>query len=158
MMIHEITDKVGRYKPAKRLGRGEASGQGGTSGRGHKGAKSRSGWKQRDYYEGGQMPLIRRVPKRGFSNAPFRTRYDIVNLAVIEKRFQDGERVDLAILVERGVLKSRHGRLKVLGEGELTRKLTIQAASISESARKKVEAAGGAIEITGGETPAKKNR
>ena len=98
------------------------------------------------------MPLVRRVPKRGFSNVPFRVRYDIVNLSVLEERFDDGAEVDLKVLVERGIVKSRHGRLKILGSGELSKKLTVRASKISESARQKVEKAGGQVEMAIGKS------
>ena len=147
MKLNEVLKRAGKKRGRKRVGRGPGSGHGKTSGRGHNGARSRSGWKRRDYFEGGQMPLVRRLPKRGFSNAPFRVRYDVVNLALLEERFEEGAEVDLATLVARGVLKSRHGRLKVLGDGELSKKLTIRADKISEAARQKVEKAGGKVEV-----------
>lgn len=147
MSIGEVLQKAGKNKPAKRRGRGTGSGIGKTSGRGHKGAHSRSGWKRRNYYEGGQMPLVRRVPKRGFSNARFRTRYDVINLAVLDDKFEAGDRVDLEILERRGLLKPRHGRLKVLGWGDLSKRLIVVADKISDSARQKVEQAGGAVEL-----------
>ena len=141
----DVLKAAGKHRRRNRVGRGPGSGNGKTSGRGHKGAHSRSGWTRRYYFEGGQMPLVRRVGKRGFSNEPFRTRYDVVNLSVLEELFQAGDTVDLDVLVRRGVLKSRHGRLKVLGTGELSKQLTVRAAKVSESARKKVEQAGGTV-------------
>ena len=145
MRIDEVTNEAGAHKRRNRVGRGPGSGNGKTSGRGHKGSHSRSGWKRRYYFEGGQMPLVRRVRKRGFTNAPFKTRYDVVNVSVLEEVFEAGDTVDLAALEARGVIKSRHGRLKVLGTGELTKKLTVRAEKVSESARKKVEDAGGTV-------------
>lgn len=152
MTINGILEKAGRHPARKRRGRGQGSGLGKTSGRGHKGARCRSGWKNRYYFEGGQMPLIRRVPKRGFTNAPFTTRYDLVNVGQLEVVFESGDLVNLEALMGRGVVKSRHGRLKVLGEGELSKSLTVVADKVSESARRKVESAGGSVE-----TPARRN-
>jgi len=145
MRLHDILEKAGKHKRGARVGRGPGSGNGKTSGRGHKGAKSRSGFKHRHYFEGGQMPLERRVAKRGFSNSPFRSRYDVVNVGVLDKSFVDEDTVDLAALEARGVLKSRHGRLKVLGNGDLSKRLTILADKVSAQAREKVEQAGGSI-------------
>ena len=147
MNLSEVADKAGGRPARKRRGRGQGSGNGKTAGRGHKGAHSRSGWSRRDHFEGGQMTLVRRSPKRGFSNAPFRRRYDIVNLAELESTFEANEEVRLEALAERGVLKPRHGRLKVLANGELSKALTIVAHRMSAAARQKVEAAGGKVEI-----------
>lgn len=147
MMIHEITAQVGRYKQRKRIGRGTSSGHGRTSGRGHKGCKSRSGYKRRPGYEGGQMPLFRRLPKRGFSNARFRNDYHIVNLKTIEAHCDDGADVTPERLVELGVIRDTSLPVKVLGEGEITRKLKITAARFSASARAKIEAAGGTATV-----------
>ena len=145
MMIHEITDKVGKYKARKRIGRGHGSGHGKTSGRGHKGAGSRAGFSRRPYFEGGQMSFIRRMPKRGFTNAQFRRPYHIVNLKTLDARMDDGAVVTPETLVEAGIIRDTDLPLKVLGEGELTKKLTITAAKFSASARAKIEAAGGTI-------------
>ncbi len=145
MMIHEITEKVGKYKARKRVGRGESSGQGKTSGRGHKGAGSRSGNTRRPYFEGGQMPLARRIPKRGFSNANFRTLYHVVNLKNLEARLDDGADVNLQTLVEVRLVRDTKLPLKVLGEGELTKKFNVTAAKVSASAKAKIEAAGGTV-------------
>lgn len=147
MDLSEILAKAGRHRRRKRRGRGQGSGLGKTSGRGHKGAKARSGWKRRDDYEGGQMPLVRRIPKRGFTNAPFRKRYDVVNVSALEDGFEAGATVSLETLVEKGVLKPRHGRLKVLATGELKKGLTVVADAVSASARAKIEAAGGKVEV-----------
>ncbi|MDG2030804.1 MAG: 50S ribosomal protein L15 [Phycisphaerales bacterium] len=143
MMIHEITEKVGRYKSRKRIGRGEGSGQGGTAGRGHKGAGSRAGFSRRASYEGGQLPWFQRYPKRGFSNADFRKNYHVVNLKVLEERFDAGTTIDVALLAANRVVRDTNLPLKVLGEGELTKKFTITAAKFSTAARKKIEEAGG---------------
>lgn len=145
MMIHEITEKAGRYKSRKRIGRGEGSGHGGTSGRGHKGSKSRAGWKNRAGYEGGQMPLARRIPKRGFSNVQFRTEYHVVNLKVLEARCDDGTDVTVQSLAQAGIVRDASKPLKILGEGDLTKKLKITAAKFSASAKQKIESAGGEV-------------
>jgi len=147
MMIHEITIKVGKYKARKRIGRGEGSGHGKTSGRGHKGAASRSGWKRRLGYEGGQMPLIRRMPKRGFTNAPFRRLFHVVNIKQLEERFEDGATITPAALAEAGIIRDTSLPLKVLGDGTLSRKLDVTAAKFSASARAKIEQVGGTITI-----------
>ncbi len=147
MMIHEITIKVGKHKARKRIGRGEGSGHGKTSGRGHKGAASRAGWKRRPGYEGGQMPIIRRMPKRGFTNAPFRRLFHVVNIKQLEIRFEDGATVTPDSLAEAGLIRDTALPLKVLGEGTLSRKLDVTAAKFSASARTKIEQAGGTITI-----------
>ncbi len=150
MMIHEITRSAGkRKKPKPRVGRGQGTGSGKTSGRGTKGAASRSGWKRRFGYEGGQVPLIRRIPKRGFSNAPFREHYHIVNVKELEARCAAGDTVTVETLAGAGVVRDGKLPLKVLGEGDLTKKLTVTAAKFSASAKAKIEAAGGsAIVVT----------
>ena len=132
-------------KPRKRRGRGEGSGLGKSAGRGNKGAKARSGWRRRYGYEGGQMPIVRRVPKRGFNNFNFASYFDVVNVGQLEGSFEDGAKVDRAALIDRGILKPRYEMLKLLGDGELKKKLTIVVHTASESARKKVEAAGGSL-------------
>jgi len=147
MMIHEITAKVGRYRPRKRIGRGHGSGQGCTAGRGHKGAKSRSGWKNRPNYEGGQMPYFRRIPKRGFSNVNFRRNFVIVNLKALEAHCDDGAEVTPASLAKLGLVRDAAQPVKVLGEGELTKKLDVTAAKFSASAREKIEKAGGSATV-----------
>jgi large subunit ribosomal protein L15 len=146
-MIHDITAKVGKYKTRKRCGRGEGSGLGGTSGRGHKGAKSRSGWKRRPAYEGGRVPLIRRIPKRGFTNAPFREAFAIVNLKSLEAAFASGAEVNAAAVAAAGLIRSAKMPLKVLGEGDLTKKLNVTAAKFSGSAKSKIEAVGGTVTV-----------
>ncbi len=145
MMIHEITEKVGKYKDRKRIGRGESSGWGKTSGRGHKGAGSRAGNTYRAYFEGGQMPFARRIPKRGFSNSAFRKNYHVVNLKTLEARLDDGAEVTVESLAALGIVRDTTQPLKVLGEGELTKKFTVTAAKFSASAREKIEKAGGSI-------------
>jgi len=147
MMIHEITKSVGKHRARKRVGRGEAGGQGKTSGRGHKGAASRSGWKRRAGYEGGQMPLIRRMPKRGFSNVQFRTVYHVVNVRHLEAHCDDGAAVTPQMLAEAGVIRDTKLPLKILGDGDLSKKLDVTAARFSAAAKHKIEAAGGTITV-----------
>jgi len=147
MMIHEITEKVGKYKTRKRIGRGHGSGSGKTSGRGHKGAKSRSGYSRRPAFEGGQMQFFRRIPKRGFSNADFRTVYHIVNLAAIADRFKKGATVDVTSLVEAGLIRNFKNPIKILGNGDLSIALNVTANKFSASAVTKIEAAGGSVTV-----------
>ena len=148
MMIHDITAKTGRHKLRMRVGRGEGSGKGGTSGRGHKGAKSRAGWTSRPGYQGGSTPLMRRFPKRGFSNAGFRSDFHVVNVADLAKHFEAGAHVDIDALVKVGLVRDAKLPLKVLGNGDLGHKLNVTAARFSESARKKIEAKGGSATAT----------
>ena len=147
MMIHEITEKAGKYKTRKRIGRGHGSGSGKTSGRGHKGAKSRSGYSRRPAFEGGQMQYFRRIPKRGFTNADFKTVYHIVNLVALEARFEKGATVDATSLVEAGLIRNFKNPVKVLGQGDLTIALNVTANKFSDSALKKIEAAGGSVTV-----------
>jgi large subunit ribosomal protein L15 len=144
-MIHEITAQTGKYKARKRIGRGPGSGSGKTAGRGHKGAKSRSGWSgsQHPLYEGGQMPYFRRIPKRGFSNAAFRRDFAVVNVKTLEANFDDGAAVNLDALAAKHLVPGDKLPLKILGEGELTKKLTVTAGKFSAAARQKIENAGG---------------
>lgn len=154
MMIHEITKQVGRHKRRKRIGRGPASGHGKTSGRGHKGARSRSGWNgsQPPGYEGGQMPYFRRIPKRGFSNARYATRYNVVNVRALESRFGEGEQVDFDRLKKAGLISHKNMGVKILGQGALNRNLTVSAEKFSKSAREKIEKAGGSCRVVGRES------
>ncbi|MHC5024276.1 MAG: 50S ribosomal protein L15 [Planctomycetota bacterium] len=147
MMIHEITAQVGRHKARKRLGRGNGSGHGRTCGRGHKGARSRAGYSNRAYFEGGQMSFIRRLPKRGFTNAPFRQLYHVINLKTLEARLDDGADVSPKTLAAAGIIRDAKLPLKVLGEGELTKKFNVTAAKFSATAREKIEKAGGTVII-----------
>lgn len=147
MKIHELGQDPGRGKSRKRRGRGQGSGLGKTSGHGHKGSQARSG-RGKGYgsgFEGGQMPLIRRIPKRGFTNI-FRKEVEIVNLDTLEL-FDDGSTVDVDTLKTSGKVRNRALIVKVLGNGELTRKLTVKAHRFSKSAREKIEAAGGKVEV-----------
>jgi len=137
-----------KKKNRNRIGRGPGSGNGKTAGRGHKGAKSRSGWSIRAGWEGGQMPLFRRLPKRGFNNKNFRKVYTIVNVGELNG-FEDGGVVDLQAVLDKGLVsQAKHSSLfKVLGDGKLERKLTLRVDGITKSAREKVEAAGGSVEL-----------
>ncbi len=143
MMIHEVTEKTGRYKARKRIGRGPGSGHGKTAGRGHKGAGSRSGARIKAGYEGGQVKFYTRFPKRGFSNVNFATRYAVVNIGAIDARFDDGAEVNPDMLVKHGLLRSTREPVKVLGSGEITKRLNITAAKFTASAKEKIEKAGG---------------
>lgn len=145
MRLHELRSPEGARRPAKRKGRGKASGLGKTAGRGQGGQKSRSGATIRRGFEGGQMPLFQRLPKRGFKNIN-RQKWLIINLDVLN-RFKEGTVVTRELLVEEGLIKSTKDPLKVLGEGELSRKLTVRAQSFSGKARAKIEAAGGKAEV-----------
>lgn len=146
MKLHELSPAEGSKKAVKRIGRGTASGQGKTAGKGQKGQKSRSGYSRRFGFEGGQMPLQRRLPKRGFNNI-FATEYAVVNLHDLEKRFESGATVDAESLVASGVIKKTLDGVKVLGKGELTKALTVKVAAVSASAKEKIEAAGGKVEV-----------
>jgi large subunit ribosomal protein L15 len=146
MRLHDLKPRPGARHRRKRLGQGESSGHGKTSGRGGKGQTARSGSSIRIGFEGGQMPLIRRIPKRGFNNARHTTEYVPVNLEALN-RFEDGAKVDAAVLRSAGLANGRVDLIKILGGGELTRKLTVTAHAFSESARKKIEAKGGSCEV-----------
>jgi large subunit ribosomal protein L15 len=143
MNITEITTSAGRDKRRKRVGRGESSGKGKTCGRGHKGAGSRSGARSFKLKEGGQMPAFRRMPKRGFSNAEFRTEYSVVNVGSLDARFADGTHVTAEALVEAGLIRNTRRPVKILGHGELGKKLLVDAAKFSASAQDKIQAQGG---------------
>jgi len=171
--LHELAPPEGAVRPRKRVGRGPGSGTGKTAGRGHKGAKSRSGYSLRRGFEGGQMPLIRRVPKRGFTNI-FATRQEIVNLGDLN-RFEDGATVgEIELVAARLVqgarirqldpgepprlVRPRPFRIKILGGGELERRLTVRAHAFSAAARRKIEAAGGAVDLIGGDAQDSENQ
>ena len=148
-----------KNKSRKRIARGTGSGHGKTAGRGHKGAHSRSGWSRRLGWEGGQMPLFRRLPKRGFNNARFATTYLPVNLKALEEKFEAGARVDEEAIRNAGLANGKSDGVKILGVGKLTKKLTVVASAFSASAKAAIEAAGGSCEAIGGATeepPAKK--
>ena len=141
MMLHELRPAEGSTKEKKRKGRGPGSGNGKTAGYGHKGQLARSGHKGA-YFEGGQLPLVRRIPKRGFNNI-FRTEYDVVNVSELE-RFDNGTTVTKELLHEAG-LCGKKNQVKILGAGELTKKLDVEAAKFSASAKEKIESAGGTV-------------
>ena len=145
MGLNNLKPAEGSKFNRKRVGRGPGSGNGKTAGRGYKGAQSRSGWKYKRGFEGGQMPLHRRVPKRGFTNI-FRTEYDVVNLDQLEKLFEQGATVTVDALRDAGIVSSRTALVKVLGRGEVTKALTVQAHKFSGKAAEKLAAAGGKAE------------
>ena len=145
MNLHELSPVLGSTQVGKRKGRGTGSGNGKTGGRGHKGQKARSGGKVRVGFEGGQMPLVRRVPKRGFNNI-FAKPLTAVNLAALNC-FEDGAVVDAAALIEKGIISECPNGLKVLSNGALTKKITVKAAAFSESAKEKIQQAGGKAEV-----------
>ena len=145
MKLHELSPAPGSVKDSWRKGRGPGSGNGKTAGKGHKGQNARSGGGVRPGFEGGQIPLYRKLPKRGFTNH-FATKYCIVNLDTLNK-FEDGATVDLEILKGCGIVKENYDKLKVLGNGELSKKITVKATVFSASAKEKIEAAGGKTEV-----------
>lgn len=144
MDLKTVCNKGTKYEARHRIGRGVGSGSGKTSGRGHKGRGARSGSSRRPGYEGGQMPIYRRVPKRGFTNARFRTEYTVVNVGKFNE-FPDGSTIDLTAVIEQGLASMNTPMLKVLGNGELTSKITVRAQKFSSTARSKIEAAGGTV-------------
>ncbi|HEU5394314.1 MAG TPA: 50S ribosomal protein L15 [Candidatus Methylomirabilis sp.] len=148
MRLHTLSPAPGSRRPRKRVGRGPGSGHGQTSGRGDKGQKARSGPRLRPWFEGGQMPLTRRLPKRGFTNV-FRKTYALVNLRTLEQRFEAGSAVTPQVLLERGLIAALRDGVKVLGEGSLTKALTVQAHRFSRSAGEKIAAAGGTAVVIG---------
>lgn len=146
MKLHELSPADGSKKARKRIGRGAGSGQGKTAGKGHKGQKARAGRGVRPGFEGGQMPLQRRIPKRGFVNI-FRTEYAIVSVKALDAAFDAGETVTIDALCEKGLVKKVLDGVKVLGNGEITKALTVEANAFSASAKQKIEAAGGKAEV-----------
>jgi len=145
MKIHNLPGDPGRQQKRKRVGRGEGSGYGKTAGKGNKGQQARSGGGKPNYFEGGQMPLIRRIPKFGFHNK-FRVEFEPVNLASLEKVFESGSTVDLDAMIERRLVRTGKP-VKVLGNGDLTKPLTVRAHAFSKSAKEKIEKAGGTAEV-----------
>ncbi len=145
MKLHELSPAAGSAKKAWRKGRGPGSGNGKTAGKGHKGQNARSGGGVRPGFEGGQIPLYRKLPKRGFNNK-FATTYAIVNVSDLEV-FENGTTVTLDLLMEKRIVRKPYDGLKVLGNGELTKKLTVEASIFSAGAKSKIEAAGGKIEV-----------
>ena len=145
MKLHDLKPAVGATTAPKRLGRGTGSGLGKTSGKGHKGAKARSGGGKRPGFEGGQMPLTMRLPKRGFTNK-WRTEYVAINVDRLEV-FEDGQVVSPVELIEMGIIKKIEDGVKIMGNGELTKKLTVRATKFTASAKEKIEAVGGKAEV-----------
>ena len=146
MKLHELSPAPGSNQEPKRKGRGNGSGNGKTAGRGHKGQWARSGGGVRPGFEGGQMPLARRLPKRGFNNKVFAKHYAEVNVAALNA-FEDGETICVVAMLEKGLIGKACDGVKVLGNGELKKKLTVKAAGFSKSAKEKIEAAGGKAEV-----------
>jgi len=157
MMINDVHSGIKKYKLRKRVGRGPGSGHGKTCGRGENGQRSRAGFSQRSAFQGGSMPLVRRVPKRGFNNK-FALVVAAVNISDLEQRFEAGEEVTPESLREHSLAKQRYDVLKILGDGELTKKLKVSAHRFSQTAKKKIEDAGGEIVILPGKAPVKKNK
>lgn len=146
MNLHTLKPRPGSKHRSKRLGCGESSGHGKTSGKGHKGQKARSGGSIRLGFEGGQMPLIRRIPKRGFNNAQFKIRFAVVNVGDLNA-FDDGATINEQTLLDAGIIRRPYDAIKVLGGGELGKKLVIAVGKISEAARNAVETAGGTVKL-----------
>lgn len=145
MNVKDITTAAGANRLRKRIGRGRGSGHGKTSGRGHKGAGQRSGYRSFTLREGAMFPLFRRIPKVGFNNANFRTEYQIVNVEELEARYEEGGHVTAASLKEQGLIRSAAGTVKILGNGELKKKLSVEAQRFSAEAAKKIEGVGGSV-------------
>lgn len=146
MELYDLHPAKGAKRPRKRIGRGPGSGTGKTAGKGHKGQKSRSGYSRRYGFEGGQMPLVRRIPKRGFCNI-FRVEFQVVNLRDLERLFSDGDTVSVETLLDKGLIRTKRKPVKILGDGDLSRKLTVQAQKFSGSATAGIEKAGGSCEV-----------
>lgn len=145
MKLHDLKPTPGSKHRRRRVGRGESSGLGKTSGKGHKGQKSRSGASIRPGFEGGQMPLIRRLPKKGFNNARFKTKYALVNVSDLEAKFADGDTVNEDTLRGLGMVQGTFDGVKLLGNGDLSKKLTVAVDKMSATAKEKVEGAGGTV-------------
>lgn len=157
MTLHEIHQGVHKHKRPNRKGRGIGSGQGKTAGRGHKGQFARSGWKALAIFQGGGSPLVRRIPKRGFTNAWAVTVAEI-NVGDLEELFESGAAITPQALREAGIIKQRFDQLKVLGDGELTKKLTVSAHRFSASAKEKIEKAGGSVSVIPGPKPVERKK
>ena len=152
MNLDDVNRGIQKYRRRKRLGRGIGSGHGKTCGKGHKGQRSRAGYSRKPVFQGGAMPLVRRVPKRGFNNK-FAIRVQILNLAALETSFQDGEDVNLESLLTKSLAKGRFDELKILGNGQLSKKLRVSAHQFSKSAAEKIKKAGGEVVILPAKTP-----
>jgi large subunit ribosomal protein L15 len=157
MNLNDIHRGIKAHRPRKRVGRGPGSGHGKTAGRGSKGQRSRSGYSSSPLFEGGQMPLFRRIPKRGFTNR-FAQTVAVVNVGDLDRLFQNGQQVDAESLKAKALLKGRYDLLKILGDGELTKTLTVAAHRFSASAKDKIEKAGGQIQVLPGKKPVVKNK
>lgn len=149
MRLHTIAPRPGAKHRRKRLGCGESSGHGKTSGRGHKGQKARTGGSIRLGFEGGQMPLYRRIPRKGFNNKRFAKRYNTVNLTALEKRFEAGAEINATTLLEANLAKGKYSAIKILGQGDVTKPFKVTVDAISASAREKIEKAGGTVTLVG---------
>ncbi|HEY5792907.1 MAG TPA: 50S ribosomal protein L15 [Chthoniobacterales bacterium] len=147
MRLHDLKPRPGAKHRTKRLGTGESSGHGKTSGKGHKGQKARSGGSIRPSFEGGQMPLFRRLPRRGFNNAEFKTVYGVVNLDDLEEGFEAGVTINEAALREKGLIRGKLDGVKILARGSVTKQFAIEATKVSEAAKEKIEKAGGSVTI-----------
>jgi len=158
MMLHEVTAEVGGHKRRKRVGRGEASGHGKTCGRGNKGCQSRAGGGTRPLHEGGQMPIFRRLPKRGFSNFEFRVDYQVVNLESLEKSFENGQTVNVEALRQADLVRGGAAKVKILGGGKLSKKLAVEAHAFSAAAKEAIEKSGGTAKAIEQSDPATKAR
>lgn len=152
MRLDDVNRDIDKYRKRSRIGRGPGSGHGKTSGRGHKGQKSRAGWSRLSIFQGGMMPLVRMVPKRGFHNA-FGPQVFAVNVADLERTFESGTEITPELLREKKLARGRFDQLKVLGDGELSKKFTVSAHRFSKSAVEKIEAAGGSVIRIPGPTP-----
>ncbi|NLM22224.1 MAG: 50S ribosomal protein L15 [Peptococcaceae bacterium] len=146
MKLHELKPAEGSTRSRKRVGRGDGSGLGNTSGRGHKGQKSRSGGGVRPGFEGGQMPMMRRLPKRGFTNI-FKKEYTVINVSDLEEKFENGAEVSIESLYAAGLIKKVKDGVKLLGDGEITKALTVKVNKVSKTAAEKIVAAGGKVEV-----------
>ena len=147
MKLHELSPAAGSVKEGFRKGRGAGSGNGKTAGKGHKGQNARSGGGVRPGFEGGQLPLYRKLPKRGFNNSRFGKQYEVVNIGTLNEKFNSGDVVDVAALLAKGIINSVNDGVKILGDGELAKELTVKAAVFSASAKEKIEAVGGKTEV-----------
>jgi len=157
MNLNDVHRGVAKRKARKRVGRGKGSGLGKTSGRGHKGQGARAGWSRHPTFEGGQMPLVRRIPKRGFHNR-FAPAVAVINVSDLEERFEAGEEVNLQTLRQRNLARGRFDLLKVLGDGQLSKSLTVTAHRFSQSAMEKIKQAGGEVVVLPGKKPVPKNK
>jgi large subunit ribosomal protein L15 len=147
MLSHEITSAVGKHKARKRVGRGTGSGLGKTCGRGHKGQKSRAGYSRKTMFQGGAIPLFRRLPRVGFSNYNYAVKYEIINVMQLEKFFDDGATVGIEQLAKCGLVDNVRSKVKILGDGQLTKKLDVMAHKFSKSAEEKISSCGGKVQI-----------